>query len=691
MAFQAISSILRRKPLIIIGATLLAITINLHPYMLFHGASLVLGLSVAFLILFLLGTWQGLIVATGASLVTIKLWGQPYSCCIFMLEFLIISGVHNSKAGRSAMKNGHIIIVDFVYWLAIGGPLYFLTHHFLMKLARDSAIALAQKAVFNGVINILIGYLIYAAIILFRNQRLTSKPTLSIQALSLITINCLTALTLMFSTVSLYRDLAKVEAGNIREEFLAVAVMVFEEFGKSHIQLDADKHIAEYLKDRKISYILRSPSMERTLIDSNKLDEILSDYTRYDGMTEITHELNITVRPPNSISLWLPKESRQKILLERFEKGYWVSHIFSNDGKELILARSASTELYRLTHFYVAAFNVIICVLVTGVALSYILSRKQMHEFNAIFGDTKKQVEIKQSLHEQNLLVPSPIIELQELVRKVNDRTVVIEESKKRIEALNKIAQQQLSTAGEIQQCFLKSNLSSPQQANISLLMRPAYNAGGDWYDAFEIDGKTFIVVADVCDKGIGAALFMSVFRSLIRYSAEFYCSDGIDDEKERLDQVISCVNDYMGKQHADTLMFATVFLACISHARMRVDYILAGHEEPILLHPDGSTYKFELSGPAIGLFPNAIYQLRSTPFYPGSLLIGYSDGVVDARNNYNEPYGHVRLTKFVKNTWEQKPSPSAEAISNSLINEIDCHIGEEEQFDDITIVVVTL
>ena len=225
------------------------------------------------------------------------------------------------------------------------------------------------------------------------------------------------------------------------------------------------------------------------------------------------------------------------------------------------------------------------------------------------------------------------------------------------------------------------------QKPDVSLFMRPALNAGGDWYDAFDLDNKTFVIVADVCDKGVGAALFMSVFRSLIRYSAENWCAD--PSETEPLDEVISSVNNYMSTEHEEMTMFATVFIGCISHPAKRLDYVLAGHEEPVFINPDGTQQPLEFSGPAIGLFPQAEYNMKSLYFSEGSILVGYSDGVVDARDPQGNSYGHQRLLDLVRKL--QKQQISSEYLRDQIVLDLDTHMNNAEQFDDITIATVIL
>ena len=281
----------------------------------------------------------------------------------------------------------------------------------------------------------------------------------------------------------------------------------------------------------------------------------------------------------------------------------------------------------------------------------------------------------------------SPITEIDSFAKEINRRTNAIKHAKEKIEELNNIAQQQLSTAGEIQEAFLGDSSDVGKQPDVSLFMRPALNAGGDWYDAFDLDNKTFVIVADVCDKGVGAALFMSVFRSLIRYAAENWCAE--PSETEPLDQVISSVNDYMSTEHEDMTMFATVFIGCISHPAQRLDYVLAGHEEPVFLNSKGERQTLDVTGPAIGLFPQAEYNMKSLYFDEGSILVGYSDGVVDARCPDGKSYGHQRLLELTQKL--QKQRISAKDLKDAIVNDLDDHMKDAEQFDDITIATVIL
>ena len=388
----------------------------------------------------------------------------------------------------------------------------------------------------------------------------------------------------------------------------------------------------------------------------------------------------------------MPPSLDKARLLKRIEMSYWQARLFSGDEAVTIIQR-AQPDFSALISFYQSMLNALIVSLFLGIVISITISVALHREFVSVLKVKHKRSEAVtgESDSDQDIFLQlSPIGEVQELAEKVNERTSIIEASKKKIEELNNIAQQQLSTAGEIQQCFLGVRDECAENPDVSLFMRPAYNAGGDWYDIFEVDSKTYLVVADVCDKGVGAALFMSVFRSLIRYSAESL-SDDNPETTEQLDQVIQSVNNYMSTKHADTTMFATVFLACVNRDLKQLDYVLAGHEQPILLSSKGESYTFQTSGPAIGLFPDVSYSIQSTQYDTGSILVGYSDGVVDARNTDDVSYGHERLMNLIVRLKERDPGLKAQTITDTLIKELDEHIGEADQFDDITVVAAIL
>ena len=250
------------------------------------------------------------------------------------------------------------------------------------------------------------------------------------------------------------------------------------------------------------------------------------------------------------------------------------------------------------------------------------------------------------------------------------------------------VTDKQLQTAALIQQEFLVHNRLSNNNVSIAAIFDPAYQIGADWYDVLHHDDITYIVVADVCDKGIPSALFMSVFRSLLRYSLNRQDKDRQDDSLQmRLSQTAMCVNDYMATNHGDSAMFATVFLAAYSVADQQLFYVCAGHEKPCILRASGALDMLEPTGPAIGIFSGARYGIGTVPFDSGDLLFAYSDGLVDARSAQGESFGIQRVKDLL--AAPGKTQQSVEAILATMVEAVTDHTLNAEQFDDMTILVM--
>jgi serine phosphatase RsbU (regulator of sigma subunit) len=677
---------------IVVMAGCLATFINFNPFELYLGVSLIFGMSVALATLFFAGGPWGVIVAIPASLATMYLWGQPYSGSIFILEAIILTLCRNSRHGRSMMQNGYIIIADFLFWVALGAPLYYLTHVYFIGLDHADAITIAKKAVLNGVVNALIAYFIFSGFTLLRNRREKGRPTISIQAISLATTYSLIILIALLTAIHLSNRLVAIQAAEVANTFnrqSRYALSMLDSMSST----DENSGVTILMKSLDTEFMWQSTDKDSMSMSAegagiNSLKTTHSDET---NRILLSVEASRLAKHPDSIRLWMPRKTKEKMLLKRYGQSQWVAQIYSPDKKEFItLMRSSRPEFRILTDFYRSILDSIANSLFVGIILSAIISASLAREFNSVVRQGKKTSENPSSDENSQMLRLSPIQEIDNLALEVNNRTSIIQNSKREIEELNSIAQQQLSTAGEIQQCFLAKQPANHGRPDVSLFMRPAYNAGGDWYDTFDINGRIFLVVADTCDKGIGAALFMSVFRSLIRYAAQSFCSES-NDGVAPLDKVIGSVNTYMSSEHGESAMFATVFLACIDQESYRLDYVLAGHEEPILLFASGESHQFRLGGPAIGLFPFSTYTVNSTSYDSGSILVGYTDGVVDARDTKNSSFGHQRLCNVINNQRESISGPTAKDISEALLQELDAHIGDTEQFDDITIAAVIL
>jgi len=678
----------RKMPFVALILAGIATLATFNYYSLFWGIQFTFGMSVALATLFLKrGPW-GFMIAIPVAISTYSLWGQPYAGITLMAEILTISLIRNSSIGDKSLRKGTILIYDFLFWLCIGAPFYYLAFTYISNAPRDTTLLLAQKSIINGSANALIAYVIYAAITVLTNKRSEKNQSVSIQALALATIYSASVFVSLFMTDKLYGNVITLKAQSMFKEIKSASYYIFSDISsKEADQLPRLSYFAPELKDADLFYKKKNDEKEILLTQNLQHLDLSENYELGTSNLRISRLLNkIAKENGANINLYVPKQDKEHARIKRYAGSLWEVELQGND-ESIRIIKPAKRYFSGSLRFFKIAFPIVISTIVAGFILSIIIAYSFEREIQTVLGKAKKRKVKTSEAKTYPSLEPSPITEIKNFAGEINRRTNEIELAKQKIEELNKIAQQQLSTAGEIQQAFLGNSSDVGKQPDISLFMRPALNAGGDWYDAFDLDNKTFVIVADVCDKGIGAALFMSVFRSLIRYSAENWCTEPSDNEP--LDEVISSVNNYMSTEHEDMTMFATVFIGCISHPAQRLDYVLAGHEEPILLDSKGRQQKIEVTGPAIGLFPKAEYKIKSLSFDQGSILVGFSDGVVDARDPAGKSYGHKRLLELVKTM--QNEVASAKSLKDRIVDDLESHMKGTEQFDDITIATVLL
>ena len=246
------------------------------------------------------------------------------------------------------------------------------------------------------------------------------------------------------------------------------------------------------------------------------------------------------------------------------------------------------------------------------------------------------------------------------------------------------ITQKQIDTAKSIQRDFLLTNLPASPSYDVAAFSRPALDIGADWYDMVDIGDYAVLLVADVCDKGVPSALYMSVFRSLIRSKLLEHKSDleAPASAPEAIRAAIEQTNNYMAANQNASMMFATVFLAAVNKVTGAVDYICAGHESPVLMRGGEVQMLDHVSGPAIGLFEGARYVSSSLQLERGDTLVIYSDGLVDARDPANEGWGHERLLALLASI---KPE-SSDKLLNTVVCVVDDYMAGSDQFDDLTV-----
>jgi sigma-B regulation protein RsbU (phosphoserine phosphatase) len=289
---------------------------------------------------------------------------------------------------------------------------------------------------------------------------------------------------------------------------------------------------------------------------------------------------------------------------------------------------------------------------------------------------------------------------LSEITARKREETTIITARRK--------AERELEIAREIQSSFLVKDYPQPDGWEIDTRIRPARQVSGDFYDVFPVaaSGQIAIIMADVCDKGVGAAMYMAIFRTLLRaFSDQQYIlrwagvpmRNPVDTPSTMfrrdavlasgapsLKNAVELTNNYIATQHGSSNMFATVFFGLLNPSDGSLHYINAGHEEPFIFSNGELKQRLAPTGPAVGMLPDREFKVERAGLAPGESLLLYTDGVADALNGRNERFSEDRLLAIAS-----RASSSAGNLIDSLLAALDDHMAGFEQFDDITLLAV--
>lgn len=249
-----------------------------------------------------------------------------------------------------------------------------------------------------------------------------------------------------------------------------------------------------------------------------------------------------------------------------------------------------------------------------------------------------------------------------------------------------KALEREFEIGREIQAGFLPETIPQPKGWEIAVSLKSAREVAGDFYDVFELpEDKIGLVIADVCDKGLGAALFMTLFRSLLRAAAniDFYTHEKLESfasSSARLKNAVTLTNNYIAETHGSKSMFATVFFGILDLQTCQLTYANCGHLAPLLLNAHGVKQTLGLTGPALGAVPDAVYAIRAVDMEPGDLLFAYTDGLTDTENPLGEIFSIGKLIPYL--TQER----SLSALLEHVVNLAEVHAADAKQFDDITL-----
>jgi len=261
-----------------------------------------------------------------------------------------------------------------------------------------------------------------------------------------------------------------------------------------------------------------------------------------------------------------------------------------------------------------------------------------------------------------------------------NQAAIAIEKARLHREEIGRQRlEQELAFGRQIQLGMLPKDCPVVRGWEFAAAYRAARQVGGDFYDFPELPGepgRLGLVIADVADKGVPAALMMALSRTMVRTAA----ADGRSPSA-----AMSLANELILK-HSHTDLFVTAFYATLDTRSGRLTYANAGHNRPLWLQINpGEVQELAARGIALGVLEDIELEECEIDVAPGDLLVLYTDGVTEAMNADGQQFGEERLQATVAAT----PDASAQQILSALMDAVKAFAGDAPQSDDITVLVI--
>ncbi|MBB4845912.1 serine phosphatase RsbU (regulator of sigma subunit) [Paucibacter oligotrophus] len=260
-----------------------------------------------------------------------------------------------------------------------------------------------------------------------------------------------------------------------------------------------------------------------------------------------------------------------------------------------------------------------------------------------------------------------------ELERLVQLRTLELADKNEQLHLAALRVQEELASARDMQQAILPQHFPDTAEFSMRACMHPARELGGDFYDCFALaDGRWGFLVADVAGKGVGAAFFMAVSRTVLQDLAQSGLAPA---------EVLARTNEALSARNPMEL-FVTACYGIYSPASGELVYACAGHPAPLLRQPGGRLQALACACEmALGVLPGMSYSDQQAQLQPGDTLLLYTDGITEAFNSQGHAYGEARLQAWLAGS---QGEAAADKLG-SLVADVAAFVGEAEASDDLT------
>ncbi len=273
---------------------------------------------------------------------------------------------------------------------------------------------------------------------------------------------------------------------------------------------------------------------------------------------------------------------------------------------------------------------------------------------------------------------------LQSMSAQITDQhrrlTQMVAELQEAIVTKTKLAglQQELEIARRLQYSILPKALPPSDGVEVTGCMDPAKEVGGDFYDFFFVEpGRLGLVIADVSGKGVPAALFMAISRSLLKATAQ-----SLKDPGKSIDRINAVMAD-----ENDEMMFVTLFYGVLDLASGKLTFVNAGHNQPYLRHTDGGVRMVGTLGDVpLAVVEDFSFTVSTEQLTPGDVLLLYTDGVTESFNAAEEAYGEPRLEATLKGL---KDNVGSAEVVDAVVRSVDDFVAGAPQSDDMTMLAL--
>lgn len=237
--------------------------------------------------------------------------------------------------------------------------------------------------------------------------------------------------------------------------------------------------------------------------------------------------------------------------------------------------------------------------------------------------------------------------------------------------------ERELEIAASVQRSLLPSILPEYPDLEFAAFLKPARQVGGDFYDVLELDDEHVgVLLADVADKSVQAALFMAVARTLFMVEGRRSLSPG---------EVALAVHRGVMDVSPAADIFVTAFYGVLHRPSGKLTYVIAGHEKPLLIRPNDGVHKLAGKGRFLGMLDPLELIEETFHLLPGDRLLVFSDGVPDSTNDREQQYGYDRVHNFLM----RNEDLSVVDLVERLARDVTHWSGNSPAFDDLTLLAL--